>query len=324
MMMSVPDADSRDRLIELAIAPEDAGARLDRALQRQLPDLSRTRLEAADPRRPGTRATARCCAIRRSARDTTRISSYFLRRPRMPTPAAAADPARYPVRGCTPDRDRQAGRAWSSIPPPGNPDGTLVNALLAHCGASLAGIGGVRRPGIVHRLDKDTSGLIVVAKTEPAHHALSRDFAARAHRARLCRLCLGRAVADRRRDRRQYRPQPGNRKKMAVVARPAASRRSPAIGSSALRARMRRWSSAGWLPGARTRSGFISPHLGHPLIGDPVYGTRAGRAVARARAGRRRDCRLPAPGPARPAARLHPSRRPARRCGSRARCRRTS
>src|SRR5204862_1973188 len=64
-------------------------------------------------------------------------------------------------------------------PAPGNPEGTLVNALLAHCGVSLAGIGGVRRPGIVHRLDKDTSGLLVVAKTEPAHRALSRDFAAR-------------------------------------------------------------------------------------------------------------------------------------------------
>src|SRR5207249_5922388 len=64
-------------------------------------------------------------------------------------------------------------------PAPGNPDGTLVNALLAHCGASLAGIGGVRRPGIVHRLDKDTSGLIVVAKTERAHAALAADFAAR-------------------------------------------------------------------------------------------------------------------------------------------------
>src|SRR5262249_58015064 len=66
------------------------------------------------------------------------------------------------------------------VPPaPGNPAGTLVNALLAHCGAGLSGIGGVRRPGIVHRLDKDTSGLIVVAKTEAAHAALSRDFAAR-------------------------------------------------------------------------------------------------------------------------------------------------
>src|SRR6478736_3685468 len=63
-------------------------------------------------------------------------------------------------------------------PAPGNPDRTLVNALLAHCGDSLAGIGGVRRPGIVHRLDKDTSGLMVVAKNEATHHALSKLFAA--------------------------------------------------------------------------------------------------------------------------------------------------
>src|SRR5260370_8275592 len=62
-------------------------------------------------------------------------------------------------------------------PAPGNPDNTLVNALLAHCGQSLSGIGGVRRPGIVHRLDKDTSGLLVVAKTHRAPQSLTRQFA---------------------------------------------------------------------------------------------------------------------------------------------------
>lgn len=63
-------------------------------------------------------------------------------------------------------------------PAPGSPDGTLVNALLAHCGASLSGIGGAARPGIVHRLDKDTSGLLVAAKTDRAHHGLAQQFAA--------------------------------------------------------------------------------------------------------------------------------------------------
>ena len=63
-------------------------------------------------------------------------------------------------------------------PAPGNPDHTLVNALLAHCGDSLSGIGGVRRPGIVHRLDKDTSGVMVVAKNDATHQALSKLFAA--------------------------------------------------------------------------------------------------------------------------------------------------
>src|SRR5690606_2711734 len=62
-------------------------------------------------------------------------------------------------------------------PGAGNPTGTLVNALIHHCGASLSGIGGVRRPGIVHRLDKDTSGVMVVAKTDRAHRALSEAFA---------------------------------------------------------------------------------------------------------------------------------------------------
>ena len=57
------------------------------------------------------------------------------------------------------------------------PSGTLVNALIAHCGASLSGIGGVKRPGIVHRLDKDTTGLMIVAKTDKAHRALSKQFA---------------------------------------------------------------------------------------------------------------------------------------------------
>ena len=63
-------------------------------------------------------------------------------------------------------------------PAPGNPDHTLVNALLAHCGDSLSGIGGVRRPGIVHRLDKNTSGVMVVAKNDRSHQALSKLFAA--------------------------------------------------------------------------------------------------------------------------------------------------
>lgn len=61
-------------------------------------------------------------------------------------------------------------------PAPGNPDGTLVNALLAHCGDSLSGIGGVMRPGIVHRIDKDTSGLLIVAKNDLAHQGLAAQI----------------------------------------------------------------------------------------------------------------------------------------------------
>jgi 23S rRNA pseudouridine1911/1915/1917 synthase len=75
-------------------------------------------------------------------------------------------------------------------PAPGHDGGTLVNALLAHCGESLSGIGGVKRPGIVHRLDKDTSGLLVVAKNDAAHQALSEQFAAHGRDGRLQREYL--------------------------------------------------------------------------------------------------------------------------------------
>jgi 23S rRNA pseudouridine1911/1915/1917 synthase len=166
-------------------------------------------------------------------------------------------------------------------PAPGNPEGTLVNALIAHCGASLAGIGGVRRPGIVHRLDKDTSGLMVVAKTEAAHQALSRDFAARridrAYAAFVWGVphpMAGEIAGNIARDA-------VNRKRMAVVAdnrgRPALTRyrveRTFGRAAALLECRL-----------ATGRTHQIRVHLahcGHALIGDPVYGTRARRAGAR-------------------------------------------
>ena len=189
-------------------------------------------------------------------------------------------------------------------PAPGNPDGTLVNALLAHCGESLAGIGGVRRPGIVHRLDKDTSGLIVVAKTELAHRALSRDFAAR----RIARAYaavvwgvpmpasgeiagnIGRSVT--------------NRKKMAVVGGIARQ-----AGGDPLPGRAR---------GLATSAALIECRLlDRPDPSDP-RASGASRPSADRRSGlwrarrpgafrRAIGARFPAPGPARPASRLHPS-----------------
>src|SRR5262249_10904522 len=99
----------------------------------------------------------------------------------VPAPEPAApQPERIPLAVVHEDAaliviDKPAGLVVH--PAAGNPTGTLVNALIAHCGASLSGIGGVQRPGIVHRLDKDTSGLMVVAKHDRAHRALARQFA---------------------------------------------------------------------------------------------------------------------------------------------------
>ncbi len=172
-------------------------------------------------------------------------------------------------------------------PAPGNPDRTLVNALIAHCGPSLSGIGGVQRPGIVHRLDKDTSGLMVVAKTQQAHVALAGQFAARTV-GRVYRAVVWGAVRPRKGEiAGNIGRDPRNRKKMTVLSsggKPALTmyevycmlgpRNSPAF--SAVDCRL-----------ATGRTHQVRVHmasLGHPIVGDPVYGGRRRRIGAPAAA----------------------------------------
>lgn len=162
-------------------------------------------------------------------------------------------------------------------PAAGHESGTLVNALLAHCGDSLSGIGGMRRPGIVHRLDKDTTGLMVVAKSDRAHRGLASVFADHGRTGSLVREYL--ALAWNRPDRRSgtvdapLGRHPTHREK--VAARPAGKGRhaltrwhvEESFGRSAALLRC-------CLETGRTHQ--IRVHMaeiGHPLIGDPVYGT---------------------------------------------------
>jgi 23S rRNA pseudouridine1911/1915/1917 synthase len=156
-------------------------------------------------------------------------------------------------------------------PGAGNPDRTLVNALIAHCGASLSGIGGVKRPGIVHRLDKDTSGLMVVAKTDRAHAALAGQFARhtveRAYRA----LVWGVPVPHAGEIGGNIGRSPKDRKKMALVARggKAALTRYKLLASYGTRASLIECRLA------TGRTHQIRVHLaarGHPVMGDPLYG----------------------------------------------------
>jgi 23S rRNA pseudouridine1911/1915/1917 synthase len=159
----------------VVIAAQDAGERLDRVLAARIADLSRSRLKAlilAGEVAIGGRT------IRDPGHHVNAGDAILVEVP--PPEPAAPGPEDIPLAVVFEDDeivviDKPKGLVVH--PAAGNWTGTLVNALIAHCGDSLSGIGGVRRPGIVHRLDKDTTGLMVVAKTDRAHASLSQQFA---------------------------------------------------------------------------------------------------------------------------------------------------
>jgi 23S rRNA pseudouridine1911/1915/1917 synthase len=153
----------------------NAGQRLDRFLSDRFPALSRTRLQALIKEGRVALGPATIEDVKYPVKPGDRFLVS------VPPPVSATPQGQdIPLNVVFEDDaviviDKPAGLVVH--PGAGNADRTLVNALIAHCGASLSGIGGVARPGIVHRLDKDTSGLLVVAKTDQAHRALSEQFA---------------------------------------------------------------------------------------------------------------------------------------------------
>ena len=165
-------------------------------------------------------------------------------------------------------------------PAPGTPDGTLVNALLAHCGDSLSGIGGVARPGIVHRLDKDTSGVMVAAKTDRAHAGLSALFATHDIESTYIALTRGAPSPATGRIHTRIGRSTGDRKKMAVLK--AGGRE--AITDYVVQATFGQPAKAGGAPMAARvactlhtgRTHQIRVHLsskGAPILGDATYGS---------------------------------------------------
>jgi 23S rRNA pseudouridine1911/1915/1917 synthase len=269
--------------IEIDSGEEDAGLRLDRALQRHLPDLSRSRLKQLIL----SGSVTGDGAVRRDPAQRVRAGQHFaviVPDPVAPIPAAQAMP--LAVRFEDPHLivlDKPAGMVVH--PAPGNLEGTLVNALLAHCGPSLAGIGGVRRPGIVHRLDKDTSGLLVAAKTDLVHRALSRDFAGRRIERAYSAFVWGVPVPTSGEIAGNIGRSPTNRKKMAVVAE---TRGTPAVSRYRVE---RRFGAEGMGRAALVECRLLTgrthqirvhlAHSGHPLIGDAVYGARSRRMAER-------------------------------------------
>ena len=258
-------------------APEARGQRLDRFLADAIGTLSRSRVKAlieqGQARRDGKVLSEPSEPVRPGA-----IYELALPPPAPATPQPQSIP--FPILYEDADvivLDKPAGLVVH--PAPGNEDGTLVNALLAHCGDQFTGIGDERRPGIVHRLDKDTSGIMVVAKTQLASSALTAAFAARdLDRAYLALVwglpspLEGDIEGDIGRDKR-------DRKRMAVVTRNG----KPALTRYRM---LRAWGTSVSLLECRLATGRthqIRVHLashGHPVVGDPLYLRRV-PAVAR-------------------------------------------
>lgn len=176
-------------------------------------------------------------------------------------------------------------------PAPGSPTGTLANALMHHCGNSLSGVGGEKRPGIVHRIDKDTSGLLVVAKSDKAHHGLADQFRAHTAERYYKAVCYGVPDANdpRLRGVRGVSFEPGNIMKVTThLARHKTDRQRQAVyfenGRHAV-TRVRIVETFGgpavaalvecWLETGRTHQIRVHmTHAGHGLVGDPTYGGR--------------------------------------------------
>jgi len=250
-------------------AIEDAGRRLDAFLAKAIPDLSRSRIrrliEAGQVRTNETPLFDPALKVKAGQNFAIVVPEST------DTPVEAQSLALDIIYE---DKhllviDKPAGLVVH--PAAGNPDRTLVNALLAHCAGGLSGIGGVKRPGIVHRLDKDTSGLMVVAKTDAAHAGLTAQFAARkvarAYRALVWgvpRQCQGEIVGNIGRSTR-------DRKKMAVLRRGG----KPALTRYRVLANYRNLASHVECQLATGRTHQIRVHMasiGHPVMGDPVYG----------------------------------------------------
>jgi len=259
--------------VSVTAAPEMAGWRLDRALAVLIPTMSRERLKALinSGQVSGPAGAVRDPAKKVVAGDRVQVE--------IPAPTVAdAKPQDIALTIVFEDEhclvvDKPAGLVVH--PAAGNLDGTMVNALLHHCAGRLSGIGGVARPGIVHRIDKDTSGLLVVAKTDPAHEALSRQFAAHTVERRYVAVVNG-------------RPQPAAGTVTGALARSSANRQKMAVvpdgrGKHAIT----HYETTAPLAGATTvecrletgRTHQIRVHMasiGHPLVGDPVYGRTRG------------------------------------------------
>ena len=255
-------------IITATIAGDAIGWRLDRALAAAVPTLSRERLKAliSSGGVAGPAGLVRDPAVKALAGD------YLVT---VPEPKPAHNEAQdIALEIVFEDEhllvvDKPAGMVVH--PAAGNPDGTLVNALLHHCAGRLSGIGGVARPGIVHRIDKDTSGLLVVAKTDVAHEGLAAQFARHSIDRRYLSITSGIPIPVAGTIDAPLARSSANRKKIAIVGEGRGKRAvthyrivESLKGAALVECR---------LETGRTHQVRVHmASIGHPLLGDPVYG----------------------------------------------------
>ena len=251
----------------ICITAEESGERIDALLARALPSLSRSQVQKLLEQ---GMVTLNGRELKKNFRCSAGEGYEVL----LPEPAELPlIPQNIPLDVVYEDEDLivvNKARGLVVHPAPGHPDGTLVNALLYHCGDSLSGIGGQRRPGIVHRIDKDTSGLLIVAKNDFAHQGLSVQLADHS----LCReyeaLVRGNFKQDSGTIDKPIGRHPIDRKRMAVTDKNS----KPAVTHWQLLASYRGYSHILCrLETGRTHQ--IRVHMasiGHPLLGDFTYG----------------------------------------------------
>jgi 23S rRNA pseudouridine1911/1915/1917 synthase len=254
-------------------SPETLRERLDRYLSQHLPDLSRSRIqqliEQGNVQVNGKVCTSKKATVKLGDRISLEIPDaqpLDLQPEDIPLDILYEDDSLLIL-------NKPAGLVVH--PAPGHPEGTLVNALLAHC-PNLPGIGGVQRPGIVHRLDKDTTGAIAIAKTDQAQQHLQAQLKAKTARREYLGVVYGVPASDTGTIDLAIGRHPVDRKKMAVV--PIETGRS-AVTHWRVQERLGNYTLMHFqLETGRTHQIRVhSAHIGHPVVGDPVYGS--GRSV---------------------------------------------
>ena len=254
---------------ELTLAPESVGLRLDRWLAEQCPDLSRSQLQNLIEA-----GSVTCNGSPLNKKDKLKAGQMILLTLPDPQPIEA-QPQNIPLDIVYEDDSLLVVNKPKGMvvhPAPGNPDGTMVNALLWHCAGRLSGIGGAIRPGIVHRIDKDTSGLLVVAKTDAAHQALTEQMSVHSIHRVYHAVVYGNLKEDTGFVEAPIGRDPKDRKKMAVTQQNS----KYAYTSWQVLERFGNFTYiACKLKTGRTHQ--IRVHMasiGHPLAGDAVYGPK--------------------------------------------------